>query len=271
MSLKTIKLTHNMLRSLLAIVALGTISTVTLAATEGSRSSKSISFANSTEIDKAAKDEQLNKAETDVMTALVKKGFREETTTQKTLPTGVYSETISYSSEEISIFDASTELVSDFDFDGFYHRFSVAIDADTIHNTSYVYAKLYLSYEGGPWNHYATSNAYHIYGDSAQDTFVIETELADGFPTGYYDVRIELYDADYGDWLVSYGPYDNPSLSTLPLEDSYYDDEYIDNDYYIETGVAISAGSMGWMLLMLPALLVTARVFSKYKTSNKAA
>ena len=261
MSLATIaanKQTSVFFTGLALIITLAAFSTPLIAqTTQDSRSSKSISFTTSSELDQASKDKQLKQADTQVMSTLVKDGYREESTGAKLLPSGI----VSNYTGEISIFDTSTELFSDFDFDGFYHRFSVAIDADTIHDTSYVYAKLYLSYEGGPWNHYATSNNYHIYGDSAQDTFVIETELADGFPTGYYDVRIELYDADHNDWLLSYGPYDDPSLSGLALEDSYYDDEYID-DYYIETTVAVGAGSLSWWLLIAPLALVLTRAFS---------
>ena len=162
------------------------------ATTDETRSSKSISFVNSTEIDKTSKDELLDKTEVDVEPALLKQGFRAES-----LITAINIESINYNHVvDITLFDASTELISDFNDDGFYHRFSVTIDADTIYETSYVYAELYLSYEGGPWNHYASSDAYHIHGDSELDIFTIETELADGFPPGYYDVRVELYDAD---------------------------------------------------------------------------
>lgn len=269
MSLKsTEKQTHKLIPALVAVLALSAISFNSYSANNTqSRSSRSISFTTNTEIDKTEKDRQLKLAEADTLSPLVKQGFREEGVSEKKLPTGIstltYTDSTSYSTGEFSIYDASTDLISDFDFDGFYHRLSVKIDADTIHDVSYVYAKLYLSYEGGPWNHYATSNSYHIYGDSVLDSFIIETELADGYPPGYYDIRIELYDADYGDWLVSYGPYDDASLSALPLEDSYYDDEYIDNGYYIETGVAISAGSLSTWLLTVPALLLTGRLISR--------
>jgi len=192
------------------------------------------------------------------MDALVKQGYRAES-----LATGVSIDNISYShAGEIILFDASTELISDFNVDGFYHRFSVAIDADTIYQTSYVYAELYLSYEGGPWNHYASSDAYHIYGDSELDIFTIETELADGFSPGYYDIRIELYDADSDELLLSYGPYDDASLSALPLEDSYYDELYREVIYPVETEVIVAGhghGSMSWWLLMAPLLLVISR------------
>lgn len=222
------------------------------------RSSKSISFSNKIELDKVARDEQLKQAESDVNEPLIKTGLRPES-----FAMAVYVEsTSSTSAPDIFVYDASSELISDFNYDGFYHRFSVSVDADTVFETAYVYAKMYLSYEGGPWNHYATSANYHIYGDSELDRFVIETELGEGFPTGYYDVRIELYDADHNDWVDTYGPYDDADLLELPLEDSYYDEGYGAVEYQTETEIIVSGhghGAMSWWLLTIPSLLVAAR------------
>lgn len=228
------------------------------ATTSDTRTSKSISFSNSEQIDQSVKDELLAKTELDVEPVLIKQGFRAES-----LLKAINIESINYNHiVDIILYDASTELISDFNDDGFYHRFSVSIDADTIYETSYVYAELYLSYEGGPWNHYSSSDAYHIHGDSELDIFTIETELADGFSPGYYDIRIELYDADSDELLLSYGPYDDASLSALPLEDSYYDDLYREVAYPVETEVIVAGhghGSMSWWLLMTPLILAISR------------
>jgi hypothetical protein len=217
------------------------------------RISKTISFTQSDNLDKTTKDARLKQADADVMESLNKEGFRMESTVRAS-----YAATGGYT--DIIVYDASTDLISDLNYDGFYHRFSVVIDVDTVYETSYVYAQLYLSLEGGPWNHYATSSSYHIYGDSENDTFVIETELAEGFPPGYYDVKIEIYDADTGQWLVNYGPYEDSSLSGLPLEDSYYDDSYDSGYYPIETNVVVAghAGSLNWLLL-LPFMIIAGR------------
>ena len=214
------------------------------------RSSTSISYAADTELDEAARETLLDNTATQVMPALQTDGFRQES-----VPAGVYVETIIYHyGSDITIFDAFTTLISDFDGDGFYHRFSVGIDADTIYSTSEVYTDLYLSYEGGPWNYYASSDIFHIHGDSELDIYVVETELAEGFPAGYYDIRIELFDADTGELLHVYGPYDDDSLSTLPLEDSVHDD-----DYYI-TGVTTEVivaghGGLGWLFIAAVSLV----------------
>ena len=222
------------------------------------RTSKSISFDNKTELDKVTRDAQLKQAESDLNAPLIKSGPRPES-----FALAVHVDnTSSTDVPDIFVYDASVELISDFNYDGFYHRFSVSVDADTVYETAYVYARLYLSYEGGPWNHYATSDNYHIYGDSELDRFVIETELGEGFPTGYYDVRIELYDADHDIWIDTYSSYDDADLLELPLEDSYYDEEYNTVEYLTETEIIVSGhghGAMSWLLLTIPTLLVAVR------------
>jgi len=266
------KKTTSLINDLVIAAALSLLSAPLMAADANeTRTSKSISFKQSTELDEAEKDVQLEQTEADIISALSETGFRQESTAMAlelvTSPAN--------NSGDITLYDASTELISDFDYDGFYHRFSVSIDVDTIFATSYIYARLYLSYEGGPWNLYASSDNYHIHSDSELDSFTIETELAEGFPPGYYDVRIEIYNADYDDWLLSYGPYDDASLSALPLEDSYQDDAPGSTvslaGTTIETDVVIAghgSGSMSWWLLLLPALTVVVRRFSKVKTLN---
>jgi hypothetical protein len=58
------------------------------------------------------------------------------------------------------IYDAQTVLSGDDDEDGFFHRFRVTFDADVDHGDAFVYARLYLSFEGGPWNHYFTTDVF---------------------------------------------------------------------------------------------------------------
>lgn len=229
------------------------------------RSSTSISLLPSSDLNKIDRDEKLKNADTSIMPALIKEGNRIESIDTSVEPSlKIFN--VTTTSHDFTLFDASTDLISDFNYDGFYHRFSVTFDVDTVYDKAYVYAKVYLSYEGGPWNHYATSDDYPVYLDSENDTMTIETELDDGFAPGYYDVRIELYDADYNEWLLSYGPYDDASLRALPLEDSYYDDPGYIGDSHLTTEVIVSArghGAMGWLLIFIPALLVVARTIRR--------
>lgn len=247
------------LQILLPVVLINSLASVAIAETQSTPTTKSISYSTSSSLDQASRDTQLKTADFKKATVIDKQSFRQESTSQS-----VTADSTSYGSPDFSIYDASVDLISDFDYDGFYHRFSVSIDADTVFSNAYVYAKLYLSYEGGPWTLYSVSNAYHIYGNSELDSFVVETELADGFPTGHYDIRIELYDADTNQWLVSYGPYDDISLSTLPLEDSYHDDAYESVYYPVDAEIEVTArGSMYALLFILPVTLLLARRFSR--------
>ncbi len=224
---------------------------------------RSISFNQGSAPDVAERDLLLKQADSETVVSSDKQTYRIEST-------GIAAHIINTDyvlQDDIRIYDTSTELISDFNDDGFYHRFSVSIDADTSYDISYIFARLYLSYEGGPWREYATSNNYHIYGDSELDVFVIETELADGFLSGYYDVRVELYNADNNDWLSSYGPYDDASLSNLPLQDSYYDDQHT-SIYPVtseEVVVIGHAGSISYWLWILPVFISIIRRYHSGK------
>jgi len=216
---------------------------------------KSISYKINSTTDNT---EKLNATATTSSAPLVISGFRKESANIEKRQSAINYKT----ANDFSIYNVSSRLINDFDYDGFYHHFSITIDADTIYSSTLVYAKLYLSYEGGPWNYYASSDAYYIYSDSAQDSFVIETELTEGYPAGYYDVRIELYDAVYNQWLISYGPYDNYAINALPLEDSYYDAKFTDTTHSVETDyIYVGSGSLNISWLLIPIVFILGRRF----------
>ncbi len=195
---------------------------------------------------------RLDKAPLEQAAPLVTTGSRAESPAQQRLaahPGGLV----------FSVFDAQAELSWDDDDDGFYHRLRVNFDADVSGNEAWVFARLYLSLEGGPWNHYYTTEVFSINGDASDDDYEVVTRLLDGYPTGYYDVLIELYDADYNLLVVNYGPYEDRDLAVLPLEDSYRDSYY---DY--DNG---GGGAMGPGLLLL-ALLAIAGFVSKRRTPD---
>lgn len=153
------------------------------------------------------------------------------------------------------IYDASVELYADLDRDGFYYGVDLTFDADTVYDVADVYAVLYLSYDLGPWNEYASTEDFTIYGASGEDQYSIETELVSGYPTGGYDILIELFDTFDGTFVASFGPDDSSQLSNLPLED-------IGRDTPQSTTIIVDdhgGGSLG--LLGLLALLGVAGLF----------
>ncbi len=114
------------------------------------------------------------------------------------------------------IYDAYSRLFVDNDFDGFYQTFSVTFDADVsgayVNETANVFAELYLSRNGGPWEHYYTTDIFTIFGDATDDDYEVLTTLESGFSTDHYDVLIDLYEVGYGDIVASVSSNDFDSL-----------------------------------------------------------
>ncbi|MGB5249065.1 MAG: choice-of-anchor H family protein, partial [Gammaproteobacteria bacterium] len=121
------------------------------------------------------------------------------------------------------IYSASTRLFDDFDNDGFYTYLRVNFDIDTDYFDADVYVRLFMRGSNGNWIEFYQSGVFSINGSSASDDYEVETELVAGFPPDDYDVLIEVYDADYGDLVVEYGPLESSALSFLPLEDISFD------------------------------------------------
>lgn len=142
------------------------------------------------------------------------------TTTAQVLPDQVRPQaTPSSSGPDYSIYDAHVDLLRDDDGDGFYHRFELNFDADTSYYSADVYARLYLSYQGGPYYHYYTTDTFTIDGSASDDDYEVSTTLTSGYPSGYYDLAIDLYEAGSHHLVASIDGYADYDLSALPLED----------------------------------------------------
>jgi len=163
-------------------------------------------------------------------------------------------------SHDFWIFDADILLFNDYDGDGYSWGIDLLFDADTIYSEAQVYAAVYLSYEGGAWNEYAVTQDFTIYGASGNDEYVLVTELMSGYPTGDYDLLIELFDSLDGSFVASFGPEDSPELSFLPLED-FGRDEPIE-----EIRIAVSHGGGGAISLWMLLALLTSRLIARRTT-----
>jgi hypothetical protein len=241
----------------LAVVAmfLATASIAAVAEVQGSdsesqeqRSSESLHFsrggrANNRDPDKAT-------LSVDQYDALTREGTRSKSVTKP-----LSSESTSGSSQSIThdfwIYYADVELFYDDDGDGFYYGIDLLFDADTIYSSADVYAAVYLSYEGGPWNEYAVTEDFTIFGESGGDEYVLVTELMSGYPTGEYDLLIELFDAYDGVFIASLGPEDTSELAYLRLEDFNRDAPIVEDRVVVTHG---GGGAIGiWLLLALAA------------------
>ena len=129
---------------------------------------------------------------------------------------------------EFWFFWADVVLFGDDDHDGYFYGIDLLFDADTIFEEADVYAVLYVSLEGGPWNEYHVTDTFRIFGATSEDEYVVVTELETGYPRGSYDLLIELYDTFDGSFVASFGPVDTSELAFLPLEDFRRDDPNFD-------------------------------------------
>ena len=166
------------------------------------------------------------------------------------------------------IYDADVQLFNDDDRDGFFHGIDLLFDADTIYSAAEVYAVVYLSLDFGPWNEYGITEDFWIFGASGTDEYVLVTELMSGYPTGDYDLLIELFDADDNFFLTSFGPDETSALSFLPLED-FNRDAPID-----DIPIAVSHGGGGaadtWTIGILLLLLVVRAARKIWRHRNDA-
>ncbi len=147
-------------------------------------------------------------------------------------------------------YTADIELFADEDRDGYYHGIDLLFDADTIYTRAEVFAVIYLSLDGGPWIEYAETETFTIWGAGSSDEYVVVTELLDGFPTGSYDVLIELFDTWDGRFVADFGPASTPELSYLPLEDAVLDTPPTRSQVVVNRG---GGGATDWLSLLVLA------------------
>ncbi|WP_281212245.1 choice-of-anchor H family protein [Shewanella insulae] len=189
-------------------------------------------------------------AERQALTLSAEQGSEIGTKTLKSsaqrLEAGVY--------HEFAIYEASSRLFEDVDYDGFYRTFSVTFDADVhsyyLGEHADVYADLYLSRNGGPWELYHTTDVFTIVDDASDDDFEVLTTLHTGYPTDHYDVLIDLYEVGYSDIVATISSDDLDDLYGLPLE-SADRDQYVVEEVVTEVEVSGGSLSVGWLFGLL--------------------
>lgn len=153
------------------------------------------------------------------------------------------------------IYDADVELFFDADNDGFYRYLRVRFDVDSYYEPAWVYAQLWISADGDDWELYYETDDFRVDGAVPDDEYEVETELLASYPSGSYDVLIEIYDADTGEFADEFGPADSSAFALLPLEDA-------DHDGVRTPVVVVSEGGGGaasWPLLLLGVATVARR------------
>src|SRR5262245_30658621 len=153
------------------------------------------------------------------------------------------------SSGESWIYDATTDIYVDSDNDGYYRFLRVRLDADTIHTLTDVYAEIYLSADGDSWELLYATKDFSIWGTDDDDDYEVETELVSGYSTGLYDVLVELYDSETGEFLDDYGPNESPDFSMVPLEDSGRDGIVVTQPPVTIINEDGGGGAVSWLAL----------------------
>ena len=233
------------------------ISSVSLASPEGAAGTsaeEARSSVSSHTIEGGRDNPSVQSKTTEEYVALKTTGERSRSSTRAGFAKpGAGSSSSESTSFDFWIYDADVQLFSDDDNDGYFYGVDLLFDADTIYGEAYVYAVLYLSLEGGPWNEYAVTEDFTIFGSSGSDEYVLVTELMSGYPTGDYDLLIELFDTFDGAYVASYGPDETSALSFLPLED-FNRDTPVTEVVIIESHGG--GGSLdGWLLSFLILIL----------------
>ncbi len=125
--------------------------------------------------------------------------------------------------QDFWIYDARTRLLFDNDGDGYFTRLELDFDADTVFADADVYAVIFLSLNQGPWEELTTTAVFSIFGADSADEYFVDADLLSGYPSGSYDVLIELYDTFDGAFVAEFGPADSNELFDLPMEDQQID------------------------------------------------
>ncbi len=168
------------------------------------------------------------------------------------------------------IADAYVNYIHDTDADGFYHHFSVTFDPDISNGSATVYARMYISYQGGPWRYYYTTKTHDIFGLSSLDEITVETIFSTGYLPGEYDIRIDLFEVGIELPVASYGPYDDADLSYVFLEDEEHD-IYSNAGYtdsYAVAGCSLNSNAAFDPIFPLLLLFSVIYFYRKYKIKN---
>ena len=117
-----------------------------------------------------------------------------------------------------SIGEVFTDLIADDDRDGHYSRFRITFDPDADFQRRLAFARVWVRARGGEWIEEFVSEDWWVETNGGSDAYALDIDWISGYPTSYYDVQIDLYDAATGLLIASVGS-ERPALAQIPLED----------------------------------------------------
>ena len=121
-----------------------------------------------------------------------------------------------------SIADVQATLLIDDDQDGHYSRFEIAFDPDADLQAGYLYARVWIRPQGGEWIEEHVSKDFPVDISGQDDVYAFDADWVSGYPTAYYDVQIDVYDASTNLLVASAGS-ERVEFSRIPLEDQTRD------------------------------------------------
>lgn len=247
--------TRSALRALIATAALVLVAQPAAQAADADEPRRS----TTRQIPDGGRDGNPSAERMDEYAPLATEGERGKTAAADNGKTGSTAAATESTANDFWFYTADVILFGDDDDDGYFHGIDLLFDADTYYDAVDVYAVAFLSYEGGPWNEYAVTDTFTIFGATSDDEYVVVTELTTGYRTGDYDLLIELYDAVDGAFLASFGPADTSELALLPLEDFDRDDPGFDNIVVVDRGGGGVGGIMAAGVLLALTLRLAVR------------
>jgi hypothetical protein len=108
-------------------------------------------------------------------------------------------------------------------------------------------------------------SVFHIDGESSDDSFEVDSELLTGFPSGDYELLIELYDALNDELVATLDGNSDADLYSLTLESTDFEEVYVEPTVVI---VHENGGSMAYLTLLLLPLALYRQQKSPYKAQR---
>lgn len=164
------------------------------------------------------------------------------------------------SAQSVSVYDVWFDMQEDSDGDGYYHRFDVNFDIDTVYNSQTIYVIAEIT--GSTSQTLFQTEPYTLNGNSGNDSYQVNVLLTEGYPAAQYELTLRIYDAANNELLLQYGAQDNNALYNLYLEDSSQEafagsslsmyelafelsEDYDADGYYTELAVSFDADTPG--------------------------
>lgn len=174
--------------------------------------------------------------------------------------------TASHVVNPVYLADATVNLYEDYDYDGYYSGFELTVDLDTVELSTPIFIDVFVQRPGDLPIFISTSGVTYLHSDSYNDELYFDVLLDVGFEPGYYDVIIDVYDAEFNHLLTTITPEDDYTLSGLYLESANYEETY---GSHTHVSVAHHSGSAGWLMMIGVLGLLIFRLINQRRTQQQ--